>query len=79
MQEQIIIERKAIWRSYWVIITALALAGLGFIIYRYVAGLQTTDMGGVVSWGLWISLYILFIGLSAGSFLLSTIIYVFNG
>lgn len=31
-----------------------------------------------VPWGLWVSLYIFFLGLSAGSFLISTLIYVFN-
>ncbi len=78
MQEQAIIERKPIWYSYWAIILALMLVGLGFLGYRYAAGLLTTNMGSMVSWGLWISLYILFIGLSAGSFLLSTLIYVFD-
>lgn len=78
MQQQAIIERKPIWYSYWAILSIMTAVGLGFLIYRYVMGLQTTNMGSVVSWGLWISLYILFIGLSAGSFLLSTFIYVFN-
>ena len=73
-----IIERKPIWYSYWIILLCLLPVGLGFLGYRYAAGLLTTNMGSMVSWGLWISLYILFIGLSAGSFLLSTLIYVFN-
>ena len=78
MQQQAFIERKPIWYSYWTIIVGLMLVGLGFLGYRYATGLHSTDLGNVISWGLWISLYILFIGLSAGSFLLSTIIYVFN-
>jgi molybdopterin-containing oxidoreductase family membrane subunit len=78
MEEQAIIERKPLWYSYWIILLPLTLIGLGFLGYRYIAGLWTTNMGSVVSWGLWISFYILFIGLSAGSFLLSTLIYVFN-
>ena len=78
MQQQAFIERKPIWYSYWAILLAVMLVGLGFLGYRYAAGLQTTALGSVISWGLWISLYILFIGLSAGSFLLSTLIYVFN-
>ena len=78
MQQQAIIERKPLWYSYWVILSIMTTVGLSFLIYRYVVGMQTTNMGSVVSWGLWISLYILFIGLSAGSFLLSTFIYVFN-
>ena len=78
MQEQAIIERKPIWYSYWIIVLVLVLVGLSFLGYRYAAGLMITNMGNVVSWGIWIALYILFIGLSAGSFLLSTLIYVFN-
>ncbi len=78
MEQQPMIERKPIWQSYWVILLSLMAVGLSFLGYRYVAGLGTTGMGSQVSWGLWISLYILFIGLSAGSFLLSTLIYVFN-
>ncbi|RMD86011.1 MAG: molybdopterin oxidoreductase [Candidatus Dadabacteria bacterium] len=31
-----------------------------------------------VPWGLWVALYIFFLGLSAGSFLLSTLVYVFG-
>ena len=78
MQEQAIMERKPLWYSYWIVILGLVIVGLSFLGYRYAAGLLTTNMGSMVSWGLWISLYILFIGLSAGSFLLSTLIYVFN-
>lgn len=78
MQEQAIIDRKPVRYTYWIILVSMLLVGLGFLGYRYSAGLLTTNMGSIVSWGLWISFYILFIGLSAGSFLLSTLIYVFN-
>lgn len=78
MEQRAIIERKPLWYGYWAILVLVAVVGLGFLGYRYAQGLRVTNMGSVVSWGLWISLYILFIGLSAGSFLLSTFIYVFN-
>ncbi len=78
MLERAIIERKPIHYSYWILLLCLLPVGLGFLGYRYAEGLLTTNMGNMVSWGLWISLYILFIGLSAGSFLLSTLIFVFN-
>ncbi len=78
MEEQAIMEKKPILYSYWIILTALIIVGLGFLGYRYAVGLRTTDLGSIIPWGLWISFYILFIGLSAGSFLLSTLIYVFN-
>ena len=78
MQEQAIIDRKPVRYTYWIILVSMLLVGLGFLGYRYSAGLLTTNMGSIVSWGLWISFSILFIGLSAGSFLLSTLISVFN-
>jgi len=41
-------------------------------------GLKVTRLGSVVPWGLWVAFYIYFIGLSAGSFLLSTLVFVFG-
>lgn len=55
-----------------------AVAGLSALLYRMYAGLGVTRLGSVVPWGLWAAFYIYFIGLSAGSFLLSTLIYVFK-
>lgn len=52
--------------------------GLVAIIQRFSQGLIVTNMTQNVPWGFWIALYIYFIGLSAGSFLLSTLIYVFG-
>ena len=34
--------------------------------------------GSVITWGLWVAAYIFFIGLSAGSFLISSLVYVFG-
>lgn len=60
------------------ILAALSAAGIWAIAVRLRDGLMVTHMTQHVPWGLWISLYIYFIGLSAGSFLLSTLIYVFG-
>ncbi len=59
----------------WLVLFAFGLHGL----YDRLAfdSLQT-DMGSYIPWGLWVSSYIWFIGLSAGSFLLSTLVYVFK-
>lgn len=73
-----IIERKPLWYSYWTAVLVLTAIGLGALGYRFALGLKVTNMGTIVPWGLWISLYIFFIGLSAGSFLVSSLIYVFN-
>jgi len=57
---------------------AVAAAGLAVVVHRLWSGIGTTALGSVTPWGLWVALYILFIGLSAGSFLLSTLIFVFK-
>ncbi len=56
----------------------LALVGFPTLIYRMSMGLEVTNLGSVVPWGMWVVCYIYFIGLSAGSFLLSTLIFVFK-
>lgn len=57
-------------------LSAMALAGLWALSDRFRSGLMVTHLTQLVPWGLWIAFYIYFIGLSAGSFLLSTLIYV---
>ncbi len=63
--------------------------GLAIVILFSVLGLiavyQTLTKGHIVTnatqgtpWGLWVATYIYFIGLSAGSFLLSSLVYVFK-
>lgn len=52
--------------------------GLWAMVARFTGGLQTTALGSMVPWGLWVSFYIYYIGLSAGSFLVSTLVTVFG-
>jgi len=61
-----------------IVLGLLAIVGGYGIWLRVLGGLGTTNMTGKVLWGLWVAFYIYFIGLSAGSFLLSTLIYVFG-
>jgi molybdopterin-containing oxidoreductase family membrane subunit len=64
----------------WLVGLLLILAVIGGIAIgeRVLGGLATTNLTNKVVWGLWVAFYIYFIGLSAGSFLLSTLIYVFG-
>lgn len=55
--------------------TAAGLWGVGAALHDGHAAMNTTQH---VPWGLWVALYIFFLGLSAGSFLLSTLVYVFG-
>jgi Ni/Fe-hydrogenase subunit HybB-like protein len=65
-------------KLYYMMLVAVAVLGLASLGYRLSVGMKVTALTSYVSWGLWVALYIYFIGLSAGSFLLSTMIYVFN-
>lgn len=59
----------------WLAILAVGVIGLG---QRMSSGRELTNFGSYVPWGLWVSAYIYFIGLSAGAFLLSSLVYVFR-
>lgn len=64
--------------AYWVTLIVLAALGLWAIYLRVVIGMKSTNLTSLVPWGLWVAFYIYFIGLSAGAFLVSTMIYVFG-
>ena len=64
----------------WVVaLFILALAtGYGWYV-RILYNLKITALSqSSTAWGMWISFYILFVGLSAGAFLVSTLVYGFN-
>ncbi len=70
--------RKPLTYVFWAVVLAATAIGLGAAALRTYEGLGVTNLNYVVPWGLWVAFYIYFIGLSAGSFLLSTLIYVFG-
>lgn len=65
-------------RLFWAAGTVLFLAGLFGWYSRLVNGHADANYGSVIPWGLWIAAYIYFIGLSAGAFLISALVYVFR-
>ncbi|GAB4534730.1 MAG: hypothetical protein Fur0018_24710 [Anaerolineales bacterium] len=62
----------------WGLVLLVTVVGLGAIGLRVAYGLRVTNLNYLVPWGLWVAFYIYFIGLSAGSFLMSTMVYVFG-
>lgn len=65
-------------RAFWAV-GFLGLIPLAIGLYlRVTTGHQLANYGSIVPWGLWVAQYIYFIGLSAGSFLLSSLVYVFG-
>lgn len=59
---------------------SLIFTGIGLIgvCDRLFYGHLHAHYGNIVPWGLWIAAYIYFIGLSAGAFLISSLVYVFG-
>jgi len=61
----------------------IALGLVGFwgvigVIERLFLGHELANYGSYIPWGLWVSAYIYFVGLSAGAFLLASLVYVFR-
>ncbi len=62
----------------WIVALAGFIAGGYGLWDRLANGHVNAAYGSYVPWGLWVAEYTYFIGLSAGAFLLSTLVYVFN-
>lgn len=60
------------------ILIVLTLIGLGALVYQLIHGLGVTGMNNVVSWGLYIIMFMFFVGLSAGGLIVSSSATVFN-
>ena len=69
---------KTLERILWVLAILGVLAGLVGFYQRVTAGHTAVAYNTYIPWGLWVAGYIYFIGLSAGAFLLSTLVYVFR-
>lgn len=69
---------RRVKQLYFPLLIVLTLLGIGVIGYRLYVGMKVTALTSYATWGMWVAFYIYFIGLSAGSFLLSTLIYVFG-
>lgn len=71
-------KNKGLSYAYWtVVIVMLAVGAVGWY-WRVTAGHQLANYGELIVWGLWVAMYIYFIGLSAGAFLISALVYVFG-
>ena len=69
---------KGLKRLFWASGVVLFVAGIAGWYDRLAYGHVNANYGSVVTWGLWVAAYIYFIGLSAGSFLISSLVYVFD-
>jgi molybdopterin-containing oxidoreductase family membrane subunit len=65
-------------RLFWFSGAVLFALGLAGWYDRLAHGHLNANYGSLVTWGLWVAVYIYFIGLSAGAFLISSLVYVFD-
>lgn len=79
MPEQAAVPRKSTGLMLWyVCLLATVAVGFAAIVTRAAQGLGVTHLTSDVPWGAWVAFYIYFVGLSAGAFLLSSLIHVFD-
>lgn len=62
----------------YALLVGATLVGVWFMAEKMISGPIHEGTTQLVTWGIWVSGYIFFLGLSAGSFLISTLIYVFG-
>src|ERR1035437_7688024 len=65
-------------RTFWILGAAFVVVGSFGWGDRLTTGHQAANYGSLTPAGLWVAVYIFFIGLSAGSFLISSLVYVFG-
>src|SRR5579875_2384444 len=70
--------RTVLTPALWVLWIVLAGAGGAGFAERLAWGHRLASYSSYVPWGMWVAAYIYFIGLSAGAFLLSSLVYVFR-
>ena len=62
----------------FIVLALLAVIGAGAWIYQLVGGLGVTGMSNATSWGLYITFFMLFVGLSAGGLIVASSASVFK-
>ncbi len=62
----------------WIIWLALLIWGIWGVVMRFTHGHELANYGSYVPWGLWVSAYIYFLGLSEGLFFTAALAYVFK-
>lgn len=62
----------------FLILIVLSIPGAYGLLWRARTGLFDTDLSNYVAWGFWVAMYIYFLGLSAGGFVLSSLVYGFG-
>jgi molybdopterin-containing oxidoreductase family membrane subunit len=65
-------------KIWWFLFSLLALVTFVFMYIRIEDGLSFTNLNNIVGWGLWVTFYVFFLGISVGLFLLYGIYQIFQ-
>ena len=71
-------EAKGFSKQAMIALAVLTIAGIGCWIYQLAVGLQVTGMSNTNSWGIYIIMFMFFVGLSAGGLIVASSAHVFN-
>ncbi len=71
-------QKKGWTLTYWAVAIIMLAIGVVGLYWRLNFGHLKANYGELIVWGLWVAMYIYFIGLSAGAFLISALVYAFG-
>lgn len=54
------------------------LAGIWGFVLRFTVGERGTNYGSYIPWGLWVSMYLFFVGIAAGAYMLASLEFLFG-
>jgi protein NrfD len=63
---------------YWAAVAVMLILGVFGLYWRLTTGHEMANYGQLIVWGLWVVMYIFFVGISAGSFMLVALAYTFG-
>ncbi len=69
---------KGLVIAYWVVVAVLVIVGLVGLYWRLTTGHKMANYGELIVWGLWVSMYIFFMAVAAGAFIVASMVYTFD-
>ena len=73
-----LVESSSKTKLLMALLALLSVAGIAAWIYQLVCGLGVTGMSNITSWGMYIAMFMFFVGLSAGAMIVASAAHVFN-
>ena len=73
-----LVESSSKTKALMAVLAVLGIAGIAAWIYQLISGLGVTGMSNITSWGMYIAMFMFFVGLSAGAMIVASAAQVFN-